>query len=250
VAVEGGRIWLGHEDRGLQILTPGADPANPAGFTWKTFTGEGSSPLPDAAVSDIAVEGSDVWVLTSGNLTRFRGTARLGDPIALSIGTVPRRGNALAVDRRGIKWVATNSGILKVTPAGQVSVLDMSNSDLISNEVLDAAVDPLSGDLLFITRLGTCRLKPGAGTAGNDGSGLYLYPNPFLPWDIAGSATVKIGGGAADNAVVTDILGRPVARFDPLVGWDGADDHGKLVAPGIYLVVVDGREILRLAVIR
>lgn len=250
VAAEGNHIWLGHEELGLQVITLGADVSDPATYAWKNFITSFTSGLPDAAVFDIAVQGSDVWVVSSGYLTQFNGTSRVGTALSLSFDGVPRRGSAIVIDRRETRWVATSNGILKVTAAGAVSVLDTGNSDLISDDILDAALDPVSGDLLFATRLGWSRLRPGGATGADDGSGLFLYPNPFFPWDATGGVTVRVGGGTAAEALVTDLLGRPVARFDPETGWDATDQQGRLVSPGVYLVVVDGREVLRLAVVR
>ena len=59
-----------------------------------------------------------------------------------------------------------------------------------------------------------------------------------------------MGGGTADNAEVMDLAGRVIARFDPAVGWDGTGTDGTTVAPGLYLVVLDGNDPLRLAVLR
>jgi hypothetical protein len=237
---EGDRVWLGHEDRGLQLLRTGGDPANMAGYTWKTFT---TSDVPDATVADIAREGASIWVLTSAYLMRFQGESRT-DLIALNVGNESRRGYAVDVDAKGNKWVGTSNGVLRIDRSGNVVVFNTSNSDLIANEVLDVAIDPTTDDVLFQTRIGASRLRPGSDPDPSDTADYFLFPNPFR----SGSGLVKIGGGSADNAEVVDLLGRPVASFDPAFGWDGTGRNGQPVAPGVYVITVGGQN-LRLAVL-
>lgn len=245
-ATDGARVWLGYEDVGLSILDTKGAPANIAGYGWRYLSGTSGSQLPDATISDIAVVGNDdVWVLTSANLVRFEDGVKT-EQIALNSDGEPRRGNGLVVDGDGTKWVGTNNGVLRVASNGGVTVLNTANSDLITNEILDVDRDPRSGDLLFATRIGTSRLRPGVESGGGGGDGVYAYPNPF---QANGSNRLKFGLAEADNGEVFDLVGRPVARFALADGWDGRDATGNLAAPGVYLVVVDGT-ILRVALVR
>jgi hypothetical protein len=240
LATQGNRIFIGHEQRGLQILNTGGDPANKSGYTWLTF---GSGDLPDQAVADIALQGSTAWVLTSGFLNRVENNEVTGNQ-RLDHDGEPRRGTAVEVDAGGNKWVGTSGGVLRIDRSGNVQVYDTSNSDLISNEVLDVAIDPTTGDVLFVTRIGTSRLSPGA-TSGSDEDVFFVYPNPWQP----SGGSIKVSGGSADNARVTDLLGRHIATFTVGLGWDGIGADGLLVAPGIYLITI-GERSEKLAVIR
>ena len=244
VAVRGNDVWIGHEERGLQIARTNGNPANPAGYGWRTFN-SGSSALPDEAVVALEMRGRDTWVLTSSYLVQYTDEVKVRQ-FPLNFDGEPRRGSSLAIDRKGTKWVGTINGLLRVNGAGETSLLTTRNSDLINDEILDAELDPKSGDLFFATRIGTSRLKPGAGPATPEVE-LYLYPNPFRP---ESGQRVKVGGGIADNADVFDVAGRMVTHFIPAEGWDGSAIDGRPVAPGVYLVVVDGREPLRLALLR
>lgn len=244
-ATDGTRVWLGYEDAGLSILDTKGDPANVAGYSWRYFNGQSGSQLPDATVSDIEVVGSnDAWVLTSANLVHFQNNQK-SKQVGLNSGGEPRRGNALAIDGKGTKWVATSSGVLRVDRNDNVTVINTGNSDLIANEVLDVAIDPTNGDILFETRLGASRLREVAEpfTGGDDS---FAYPNPFQP---DGTARLMVGGSTATDGTVYDLVGRPVARFALNEGWDGRDNSGEFVAPGLYLVVSGGTS-LRVAVKR
>jgi len=244
LATRNNDVWIGHEERGLQILRTGGNPANPAGFTWKTFT---PGQLPDNAIAAIEIRDRDTFVLTSSYLILYTDEVFIRR-WALNFDGEPRRGTGLAVDRKGNRWIGTTAGVVVVNPAGETSLLTTRNSDLIADEILDVDLDPKTGDILFATRIGANRLAPGAGTnPGGDDDGRFLFPNPFRA---DGSLRVKIGGGTADNAEVFDLTGQSVARFDPASGWDGSALDGAPVAPGIYLVVLDGAEPLRLAVLR
>lgn len=244
VGVRGNDVWIGHEAQGLQIARTGGNPANPAGYTWRTFN-TGSSAIPDQAVVAIEMRGRDTWILTSSYLVQYTDEVKVHQ-YPLNFDGEPRRGNGLAIDRSGNKWVGTGSGLLRIDSSGETTLLTTLNSDLISDEILDAELDPKTGDILFATRIGFSRLRPGA-SPGNTSAAWYLFPNPFRPDEVA---RVKVGGGTADNAEVFDVAGRMVARFSPALGWDGNALDGRPVAPGVYLVVVDGQGPLRLALIR
>ncbi len=242
IAAAGNRVWIGHENNGLQIVNTNGTPANPGAFTWTL-----ARQLPEPSVVDLALEGTEAWVLTSANLSRYRDDIKF-EQHPLSTGGVPRSGRAVAVDGKGNKWVATGSGALRLNRGGTgFTVFTTGNSDLIDDDIYDVAVDPKTGDILFQTRIGTSRLRPGASNPGGSVDGLYLYPNPFR-YD--GAGVVKVGGGPADNAVVTDLAGRPVASFAAAEGWNGRGSDGAPVAPGLYLVVVDGERVLKVAVLR
>ena len=245
-ATDGTRVWLGYEDSGLSILDNKGNPADQAGYSWRYFNGQSGSQLPDATVSDIEVVGAnDAWVLTSANLVHFQNNQKTKQ-VALNAGGEPRRGNALAIDRKGTKWVATNSGVLRVDRNDDVTVITTGNSDLIANEVLDVTVDPTNGDVLFETRLGASRLHEVAAPNSGTGDPTYAYPNPFVP---EGLNRLMIGSTTATDATVFDLVGRPVARFATAQGWDGRNDSGAFAAPGLYLVVAGGQGV-RVAVKR
>jgi ligand-binding sensor domain-containing protein len=243
LATRNNDVWIGHEERGLQILRTGGNPANPAGFTWKTFT---SAQLPDNAIAAIEIRDRDTYVLTSSYLVLYTDEVFIRR-WPLNFDGEPRRGTGLAIDRKGNRWVGTSAGVVVVNTAGESSLLTTRNSDLIADEVLDVDLDPKTGDILFATRIGANRLTPGTAPPPGGGEGRYLFPNPFRA---DGSLRVKVGGGSADNGEVFDLTGRSVARFDAVAGWDGTGADGATVAPGIYLVVLDGAESLRLAVLR
>ncbi|HEX7880141.1 MAG TPA: two-component regulator propeller domain-containing protein [Candidatus Eisenbacteria bacterium] len=243
LATRNNDVWIGHEQRGLQILRTGGNPANPAGFMWKTFT---PAQLPDNAIAAIEIRDRDTYVLTSSYLVQYTDEVRVRQ-WPLNFDGEPRRGTGLAVDRKGNRWIGTTAGVVVINTAGESSLLTTRNSDLIADDVIDVDLDPRTGDILFATRIGTNRLVPGAGPKPGGDAERYLFPNPF---HADGSVRVKIGGGSADNAEVFDLAGRSVARFDPASGWDGSGVDGATVAPGIYLVVLDGAEPLRLAVLR
>jgi len=243
LATRNNDVWIGHEGRGLQILRHGGNPTNTAGYQWKTFT---AGQIPDPAITAIELRDRDAFVLTSSSLVQYTDEVRVRQ-WPLNFDGEPRRGSGLTIDRRGNRWVGTSAGVLLINPAGETSLLTTGNSDIISDEIIDVDLDPKSGDVLFATRIGVSRLKPGAGPKPGGGSGRFLFPNPFRP---DGSLRVKVGGGTADNAEVMDLAGRPIARFDPAVGWDGTGQGGGTVAPGLYLIVLDGADPLRLAVLR
>jgi len=243
LATRNNDVWIGHEERGLQILRHGGNPTNTAGYQWKTFT---TGQVPDPAIAAIELRNRDAYVLTSTSLVQYTDEVRVRQ-WPLNFDGEPRRGSGLAIDRSGNRWVGTSAGVLLINTAGETSLLTTQNSDIIFDEIIDVDLDPKNGDILFATRIGVTRLTPGAGPKPGGETGLYVFPNPFRP---DSGLRVKVGGGSADNAEVMDLTGRLIARFDPAVGWDGTGIDGTTVAPGLYLVVLDGNDPLRLAVLR
>jgi hypothetical protein len=93
----------------------------------------------------------------------------------------------------------------------------------------------------------------------NDLSSISVYPNPFnplkkekatfisLPEDISKIKIYNI------NGEVVRILEREKEIFPPRAFWDGRNQHGYLVASGIYLYVVEGnnkKKVGKIAIIK
>jgi hypothetical protein len=68
------------------------------------------------------------------------------------------------------------------------------------------------------------------------GSDMRLYPNPFE----RGSQTLRISSATGQSITILNLLGQPVRRLGLSVHeaeWDGKDDLGQVVMPGLYFVV-------------
>lgn len=59
---------------------------------------------------------------------------------------------------------------------------------------------------------------------------IQAWPNPGRI-----GQTIRLGTAAPTGFTICDALGRPIRQLEPGAAiWDGRDDHGQLVSPGIY----------------
>lgn len=189
----------------------------------------------------------------------------------------------VAVDRNGYVWVVTAGGLNRVRPVGNGHAIDAwfdvvtysANTDLgilyspsrissmtgVDHTASRLVASPAGDRLLLSSSRGVTVIEAGGPVGGGDedGSGLYLYPNPWLP---DGDVRLALGGIPADSnellAVgVYNLEGQLVYRDDEVsldTGfWSGNNRVGEPVTTGMYLVRVSwrGNTILRtLAVVR
>jgi hypothetical protein len=147
---------------------------------------------------------------------------------------------SLAVDGANRKWVATSSGAWMVNSEGDKVLLHFTeeNSPLLSNNVLEIAVDGKSGEVYFATDKGICSYRSDATDALADQGNLLVFPNPVPP-GYNGPIAIK---GLPENSIakITELNGRLVYQVRSLGGqaiWNGRDYKGRKVASGIYIVI-------------
>lgn len=148
----------------------------------------------------------------------------------------------IVVDGSNNKWISTaTSGVFYLSPNGQETLLRFTkdNSPLPSDNVIDIAIDELSGVVYFATQNGLVSYN-GTSTAPRDNlEGVYAYPNPVRP-SFTGNVTID-GLTARANVKITDIEGNLV--FEEVseggsVLWDTTAFGKYRVASGVYLVLI------------
>ncbi|MGE5352254.1 MAG: T9SS type A sorting domain-containing protein [Acidobacteriota bacterium] len=121
------------------------------GQTWAIFNSL-NSPLPDNNLWAIASKGDTVWVGGVGSLTSFDGKnwkVYNSSNSAMPSATVV---NAIAIDKKGNKWIATDGGGLLRFDGSNWATYTQSNSLLPSNYIKDLAPDDSSR--IWIAALG------------------------------------------------------------------------------------------------
>jgi hypothetical protein len=122
---------------------------------------------------------------------------------------------------------SARSGVVQVASDGDVSALAGSQSMVVVTDLLRA---PLLGDL---------RVEPRVFTPNGDG----INDEAQLLFSV-----FRLEGEAAFSVRAYDLSGRslrdlsfvrPHASGAHSLAWDGRDDEGRLVAPGVYLLRVD-----------
>lgn len=146
--------------------------------------------------------------------------------------------NAIAEDAAGRKWIATaTSGLYLISEDGLETFehFTVSNSPLVSNEILAVAIHPTSGEVYVGTSLGLLSYQSDANAAQSDLSSIYAYPNPVYR-NYTGYISIT---GLMENTVVNivDEGGNLICKTRSNGGvavWDGKDAYGRPATPGVY----------------
>ncbi len=240
LAIDGrGRLWVGYiTGEGVQYFDFPLPPSGPP-----TFTRLGGTET--FSVQSIVARGDSLWVLTTQDLRRYE--ARLARLVVGSVvsppGATPQNAlRPLAVGPDGAVWLGTDKGVRIYHPGGAIEDFSTANSPLASNEVRAIAVDAATGVAWIGTSEGLNRydpsyLPPGQTTVG--ALNLSIFPNPITITGVGVGLRIK-GAAASYDGAIYDLNGREVARFTAVknggVFWNGLDEKGSVVRPGVYFV--------------
>lgn len=150
---------------------------------------------------------------------------------------------AVAVDGANRKWFGTaGNGVYLISADNteQVCHFTAENSPLLSDNVMDIAIDGTTGEVFFGTDNGLCSYMSDATEPATEmeKGNVYAYPNPVEP-GYTGLITV-VGLTFDADVKVTTATGYLVAEGRSSGGtftWDGRDRQGKRVASGVYNIV-------------
>lgn len=147
---------------------------------------------------------------------------------------------SIAVDGANRKWFGTGSGVFVQSPAAneEVTSYTVDNSPLLSNRIIDIAIDGHNGVTYIATSGGIMSVRTDAIDAEPIHSDeVYAFPNPVRP---GYDGPIAIRGLARDaNVKITDITGVILYETQALGGqaiWDGKDLKGRKASTGVYLV--------------
>jgi hypothetical protein len=147
---------------------------------------------------------------------------------------------AIAVDGANRKWLGTrNSGVYLVSKNGENEIMHFTseNSPLFSDNIMDIAINEVSGEVFIGTSEGLISYQSDAIAGKKAYANVYVYPNPVRE-TYDGPVTIT---GLVENTDVkiTDISGNLVYQGTSLGGqavWNGKNLNGKRVKTGVYLV--------------
>lgn len=238
----GDRLWLGYtEGRGVDFVEYADLPADPDAFEHLVRT-DGLD------VRGLAVYGDSLWVLTTADLRRFETDATSQSQavriLAISEGQADLSAKPVGVGPDGTVWAATRGGLRGFHPDGRTDFFTSENSPIGSDDVRGVAVDPSSGVVWMTTSGGLSRYDPFYVPPAAPVSPLQIrvYPNPILTNALGIQLRIS-GDGESYRGSVYDVTGRRVRDFaassNGVVIWDGRDQDGHLVKPGIYLVLAE-----------
>lgn len=147
---------------------------------------------------------------------------------------------AMVTDRNNQKWIGTlNEGIYLLSSDGlrEIAHYTTENSPLHSDDITSLAYDEEEQRLFIACDGGLIIYHTEDIEPSEDFSSFYCYPNPLRP-DYYGD--VEIRGLMANTQVsITDAAGNLIWKTlceDGNAQWNGRDNDGNRVAPGVYFV--------------
>ena len=234
-----GRKWLGTDQDGVQVIDDAGtlfskeDDDLSQGLT--TTDGLRSNRVRAIAPDENGV----VWIGTDKGLNFWYA----GD-VGERWGLISEDIYTIGVDPQNNKWIGTGSGITLLDPDGYpVRHFTTQNSHLVSDHVQAFAFDAATGDVYIGTSHGLSRLSTPYTAPKENLSEVLVYPNPYVLTAAGPKLTITNLARQSHVRILTED-GRLVRNFLPgevpggRVFWDGRNDRGKLVASGIYLVLV------------
>lgn len=212
---------------------------------------DGNGELPSSAVYSIALDRDGyIWAGTDAGVAYFydEGSDAVKPIYENRFLLRDETVSAIAVDAGNRKWMGTERGVWLFDPSGEKALANFTqaNSPLLSDNILDIEIDPVSGEVFFATSKGLVSFRSDATESNSLFRDVRIFPNP-VTHDFTGQ--VGISGLATDSVVkITDASGRLVFQTTANGGtasWDVRDHRGRRVSTGVFLVFAvtpDGSE--------
>ncbi|OIN59675.1 type IX secretion system anionic LPS delivery protein PorZ [Arsenicibacter rosenii] len=241
---DNGNIWLRLSYSSILVVNPQTSQTR---YLYATANEGG---LPDNVVRTLVKDkngliwaGTDLGVAVFDDpYTVFTGAVNANIPILNRRRLLANESvTAMAVDGSNRKWIATKSGLYRVAADGTelFETFTTANSPLPSGQILDMAVEPVSGNVFVATAAGLVSYRGTATEPAGALSKVTVFPNPVRP-DFSGVVAIN---GLIDQATVKilDAAGQLVYETKAQGGtatWNLLDYRGRSARTGIYLVVV------------
>lgn len=209
----------------------------------------GEGDLPGNRVTDLAIDHEgQIWVGTEQGIAFFTNPAAVfsGDFRDASLPVYQNRFlfrneliTAIRIDGGNRKWIGTENGLWLFGDDADTLIYNFTeeNSPLLSNKIIDIAIEENSGEVFIATDKGIISFR-GTGTRGAAShQNVKIFPNP-----VTKNFTGLVGiSGLVNDAIVkiTDVSGSLVREFRAEGGtatWNVADVYGRRVNTGVYLV--------------
>ncbi|MFN8548428.1 MAG: hypothetical protein U0527_10845 [Candidatus Eisenbacteria bacterium] len=240
VRAVGNEVWIGYSQDGVHRLDLGADHLpGTADDSWTWYSkSDANRPLIGDEVRRIEVApDGHIWIGTTAGISIWK--APRFTNIGAGFGRLPAaQVNELLPLEDGGAWVATKeSGITRLTPReGGGFTYESFGPPYLPNPNVEAlALSPDQHTLWIGTGRGLATFTPIVAVEAPSGK-VSAYPNPLNLG--CGEGVRLLGVVGTVSGVVVDLSGEVIHRISPIepgeVIWDGRDDSGRAVAPGLY----------------
>jgi len=234
-----GGIWVGYKGQGIDWFQ---GPVH--GQTW---SGPTPALVPNTGTYDVrglAAYGDSVWVYTTSELRRYdRDNKSTVATYVVPAGPSESATRPIDVAADGTVWLGSLNGVRVYYPDRNAETFTSSNSPLADDEVRAIRVDRATGVVWIATARGLSAFDPGYAppVPTVPRVEVHTYPNPAKLSGLG--VRLRIAGNVDRfTGEVLDVTGRVLRRFESGSGevfWDGRDDSGQIVRPGLYFVRVN-----------
>jgi len=233
------RGWLavGTIGGGVYVCYLGDDPFDAAGRDCRHYTVDSGLISNNIRVVKFSPEGN-LWVGTNFGLSRWD-LDRFAD-VTPPPGIGPDI-TALAFDGRENLWIGSKNGLARVDGAtGAFTVYTTHNSDLVSDDIANLTLDPITSDLYVATPAGISILRSGVSRFTSQIEDVVAYPNPF----VIRSESDRLNFNFSKKGTVRlfTVAGELVAEFPVNTPWDGRNQRGQQVASGVYVYILTDKD--------
>jgi len=147
--------------------------------------------------------------------------------------------NNIFIDAIGNKWISTRNGIwvLSIDGSEVIARFTTNNTPLFSNNIRAIVINPENG-LVYIGTGEGLFIANGTVLMPQTEYSITVYPQPF---NINRDREIVIEGLTTDSdiRIITPdgILVRSIFTSSRRAVWDGKDNNGNTVPPGVYLII-------------
>jgi hypothetical protein len=236
-----GLMWVAYADHGVDSFNPALGPGSTSSLIGDTYEFRD--------IYALVATGDVLWVMTSGSVERYSVTNRNRISMALlPPGAAPASAGPvypLDLDSRGYAYVGTEAGLLRVRPDGTLDGLPYNavSSPIAGNVVRSVRVDRARDIVWIATTTGLSSFEPyytPPPPPALPSLDVTVFPNPARLTN-AGAKLSLMGNAGQYVGEIFDLGGRKVRTFSASQGgvfWDGRDENGRLVPPGLYFIRV------------
>ena len=229
-------LALGTENNGVFLYYFGPDPFDKSDDSAVNYR-EDNSWLGSNNVNVVSFDNHGVlWVGTKFGLSRYDPGIERFINVQLPGGFGPEV-TRLIFDRRGNAWMGAHNGLARYDAvSGDFEVFTTLNSGLSDIEISALMINSFTNDLWIGTSEGISVLESPIGPPTSDIARVIAFPNPFI---IRGADEVLSFNYNGDAIVrLYTAAGELVREMSVNVNWDGTNQHGQKVAPGVYLFLI------------
>ena len=207
----------------------------------------GSANLPGSQITDLVLDQDGlIWIGGNQGIAYFPNPFGIFSDVTVVKPVFDRQFllrdeyvTSLAVDGGNRKWVGTLNGLWLFSETGEELIhhFTTDNSPLLSDTILDIAINDLDGEIFIATDQGMISYRSTATQSSLVHQSVKVFPNPVRQ---GFDGTVGIQGLASDATVkITTISGTLVQELQAEGGtaaWDARSYTGQRASTGVYLL--------------